>query len=460
MTKHTTRPVAPSPILPAAQDQPDAAQPVGGRSAAALTDTLALAFAGACGVLAAPLLFASGLPRPLLSLIVVLLAAVFAARALRSRRLLPSTPVNWPQVLLLLLLPVGLWATSDKATSWPVVFKVIAGFAVFYGVASLAGTRWLRALPWLLMASSLVVGIIVLLGADWFQAKLPWIPDGVYRALPSLRLPWRPQGINPNLAGSTVAWLIMPAAALALWACDKRLRALALATALLLGVTLLLSQSRGAWLGVAVALPLLPLRYRRGRQAVAVAALVLAVLAVMLGPARLLSWVLPGAAGEETALNTLPGRLELWQRAWFMLRDFGLAGIGPGQFEPLVMTLYPPFYTRVLGGFQHAHNLYLQAALDFGMAGLIGWLALLLGSIAGLLRVVRARIAPFPAPERDLLPLAWGVLGSIVVLMVHGLVEAPQVAPRGYAMIFALLGAGAALASHARSADDPPARAD
>lgn len=412
------------------------------------TDQLALAFLAGCLVLAAPLLFAARLPQGLLLLAAGALAALFAARALATRSLLPRTAVDWPNLLLVLLLPVGLWASTDRAVSWPVIYKVVAGFAIFYGLAGLAGSRWMRTLPWLLLLASAGLALVVLLGTNWTTAKVPFLPDALYDALPTLRLPWRPEGIHPNLSGGAMAWLLLPAVALALWAGQRRMQTLAAATVLLLALALLLSQSRAGWLGAALALLAMPLlRYRRWWIVVAVTVLVLAAVFMALGPERVQTLLFPVPASDEITINTLPSRLELWMRALAALGDSGLTGLGPGQFEQVVMVLYPPFFTGVLGGFQHAHNLYLQAAVDFGLGGLVALMALLLGMGASSVAVAR-RWPSLPAGDAPLAALAVGVFGSLLAYAAHGLLDALQVAPRGYALIFALFGAAAAVSAH------------
>ncbi len=120
-----------------------------------------------------------------------------------------------------------------------------------------------------------------------------------------------------------------------------------------------------------------------------------------------------------------------------------MAGAGPGQFEQMVMVLYPPFFTGLLGGFAHAHNLYLQTAIDFGILGLVALIALLLGSGTAIITATR-RWSVRPADDLPLAALAAGLLGSLLALSVHGLVDAPLVAPRGYVLVFALLGTAAA----------------
>ena len=195
---------------------------------------------------------------------VLALLIVFAGRAVLTRSVLPRTAVDWANVLALALLPVGLSASADLATSWPVAFKVVAGFALFYGMAGLAGTRWMRILPWLVLALAVGFALLVLLTTRWTPSKIPVLPLSIYEMLPSVRLPLDVNGIHPNLAGHMMALFLPPAVALALWAPNRRLRWAAIVVTLLLGLTLLLSQSRGAWVAVAAALAIMPgLRYRR-----------------------------------------------------------------------------------------------------------------------------------------------------------------------------------------------------
>ena len=145
--------------------------------------------------------------------------------------LLPRTAVDWLNVLALLLVPVGLWASADLSTSWPAAYKVLAGFALFYGLAGLAGTKWMRTLPWFVLALAAGLGILVLLTTRWTPSKIPVLPVSLYELLPSMRLPMDVNGFHPNLAGNAVALLLLPAVALALWAPNKSLRLTAVAIA-------------------------------------------------------------------------------------------------------------------------------------------------------------------------------------------------------------------------------------
>ena len=188
------------------------------------------------------------------------------------------------------------------------------------------------------------------------------------------------------------------------------------------------------------------LRYRRWWGVVLALVVIAIAVAVLLGPVRLESMVFPASVGDEVSVNTLPGRVELWTRAITLLRDFGLTGGGAGNFEQVVLTLYPPFFTGIVGGFGHAHNMYLQMAVDFGLPGLVVFLALLVALAASL--VTAARLGRAQPVEDIAVSLAIGLFGSLLVVAIHGLVDAPLATPRVYALVFILFGVAAAASSH------------
>ena len=70
------------------------------------TDQGALLFAIACAGIAAALAFADYLPQRVSIAIVGALALLFVVRAVATRTLVPHTAADWPNGLILLLLPV------------------------------------------------------------------------------------------------------------------------------------------------------------------------------------------------------------------------------------------------------------------------------------------------------------------------------------------------------------------
>jgi putative inorganic carbon (HCO3(-)) transporter len=117
---------------------------------------------------------------------------------------------------------------------------------------------------------------------------------------------------------------------------------------------------------------------------------------------------------------SLEGRMEIWSRAIYAIQDFSFTGIGMGSFTEVVDLLYPLFLAAP-GKVSHAHNLFLQVAVDLGIPGLIAWLSILFGVIVAAWQLYR-----YGKKYQDhwAAGLGAGFLGSQIALIVHGLTDA------------------------------------
>lgn len=323
---------------------------------------------------------------------------------------------------------VSLKVTLDPVTTRWHVGHWWAGILLIYGTAA-----WSKGQPHLgrLEALSALLGLgLVVAGAllvQWPRGKLPFIPKTLYAALPVTA-----QGlINANmLAGALVVLMAFPLAS-ALWATGrwrwvKRLVYGAVAALVL--IELLLTQSRGA---------------------VAAAGLTIGMLLVARWPCLVfLVWPLMLTAGwqlahggldtllrspvTEDAVSGFPARVDLWQRALLMLRDFPLTGVGAGLFERTMWVLYPP--TQIRPGLQvglHAHNIWLQVGVDLGVPGLVAFVVLIVSSVCQAVWALGRSEATRP--------ILWGSLGALLALSLHGLVDAPWIVGRStFALWWAL----------------------
>jgi len=142
--------------------------------------------------------------------------------------------------------------------------------------------------------------------------------------------------------------------------------------ALVVGV-IVLSQSRGAYLAVILsAVALASFRWRR--------LFFVLILAIICVTVLLFYYGKPFAALElistDSALGGAEFRIDVWSNSLFAISDFSFTGIGIGTFNQVVPEFYP--FAYVNGAYaHHAHNLYLQIALDMGLPGLIAYLLLI-----------------------------------------------------------------------------------
>jgi putative inorganic carbon (HCO3(-)) transporter len=372
-------------------------------------------------------------PSPRRSAVLLLLPVLALARLVARRRALPRTPLDWPIVILLAMVGVSAWATFDLAFSLGKIVGLLYGLAVFWAVTEWAATR--RRLAWSLAAYAAAGGAlagIALVGTRWGTKFAPLA--AIARRLPQrlVRLPGAEDGFNPNQVGGALLWVVPPLLAIAGWAWTARIPGgwrrwgLRLGTLGALGVTggtLLLSQSRSAQLGLAAALCLLAgLAAARAawlRPVLVVAIVAGAVVIAVAGPARLAGRLLPGggAAGVEAGLDSLASRREIWSRGLYGLQDFPFTGMGMNNFRRVAPILYPFFTIPPTTDIAHAHNQFLQAGLDLGIPGLIGYLALWLLAAALALGALR-RAAGW---ERA---LAAGIAAALLAAFIFGLADA------------------------------------
>ena len=257
------------PVASAVRHEPGAIGVVGGMQSArmmAQARTTAASFA-TVEICAVALLVAAGTVSTRVLPYAVAIAVLFwPLRWLATGRLSVRTPGDWPVGLLLLLLPVTVWATALPDVTWPLVWRLALGVALYYAIANWARTvSRLRVLGFALAGLGLLLALSAPVTVQWFGAvKLLFIPEAIYRRLPLLL----GDPIHPNvMAGALV--LLLPLVLAPLLFDWRGLRwgerlFLSLAGLLMAGV-LVLTKSRGGLMGFAAALVVLvALRWRRG----------------------------------------------------------------------------------------------------------------------------------------------------------------------------------------------------
>ncbi len=379
-------------------------------------------------VYGAPLLFASNVPLWFLLAALLTIPLFWIARRLTHGVWSIATPLDVPLAILLALGLVAVVVSNDRLWSARLYGELLGGIALYYGIVnglarvgtktrSASGdahwtrqTRLARGVYFLLAlgAGMAVFGVLGLRVTDKF---LPL--SVIYNALPQVDVSFlNPRGFTPNIVAGALAPLVPLAFAFA-WMQQRKRRALALVIALLMASVIFLTQSRGALLGLALGFGVMLLwRVPRAGWLILIA-LLLGGSFLILNPMRDV-----GALLFDDSANTVKGRIELWERALFILRDFPFTGIGLGAFESNVLVLYPLFENTPGEPIPHAHNLYLQMGADYGVGGFIAFLALVTTTLGvGIHNARRLR-----ATREGW--LAIGLLASVVAFLGHGLLDA------------------------------------
>ncbi|MFC2030408.1 O-antigen ligase family protein, partial [Chloroflexota bacterium] len=384
-------------------------------------------------VLAAPfLLFPTFRPLVTVGACVALLM-VWLARWVLTGRPGAQTPLDVPLLLLTLMVPVAVWASALPALTLPKLTGLILGLATFRATVNAArAPHSFKVAVVTFLALGLGLAVAGLVSTDWLVKWAPLQP--VLDRIPRLvdGLPGAKAGIHPNeLGGTVLLFLPVSLAALSLLGGnrhrkDRALGLVALLLTLFFGAVLLLTQSRSAWIGAVAGLgAMLWVRWPRMRWPLATAALVAAFALWYFEPRSALAALFPpaasGSVGSLGSTVTLEGRLELWNRALYAIQDFAFTGTGLGTFRRVVHLLYPLFLMGPGVDIGHAHNVFLQVALDLGLPGLVAYLALVGTALWIGWRLARIPAAPLPQMQEgmgvrgtSLRWLAVGIVGSLV----------------------------------------------
>lgn len=376
--------------------------------------------------LVAALTFIGTINTAWLPLALVVAALFWPLRRLVTGRWSRRTAVDWPVALLVCLVLVTLWVTALPGKTLPQALRLLAGVALFYALVNWAGSAAvygkqappgyrLRYVAWLAALMGLALALAAPFIVNWTTTKLSFISPQLYEHFPKLVQ----DTVNPNVMAGSLA-LLLPlslAACLFAWKICSRLERVQYVAAIVCeAAVLLLTQSRGAWIALALGLGvMLALRWRWGwviGGGMAATSLLLAALVSFDQAARVLT--------TSATLGSPAGRLEVWSRAVYMIQDFPFTGIGMGSFTEVADRLYP-FFLFLPGKVEHAHNMFLQVAVDLGLFGLISWLAIWIGLAFTAWQVWRLGRRSADSWQTG---LGAGLLCSQVVLVVHGMTDA------------------------------------
>jgi len=251
---------------------------------------------------------------------------------------------------------------------------------------------------------------------------------------------------NPLFLGDGLV-LALPAAVAGVLALQGACRAASFGLACLLGLALLATQARGAWIGCAVALAVLwwGIRTRRFQveaagyrwmAALAAVGVVAAVLLGVPGPHN------PGKASVAETVRSmghpgtsgLAGRLLIWEATARMTRDRPIAGWGPGSVRILYgiyqapLLAEPRYAPLPFHSTLHAHDDLLQSLAERGIAGtgILVWL--IVASMAAWVK------------GRNISPAVMAAGCGLIGWLVDGVVNGPLHLPPSSMQVWMLVG--------------------
>ncbi len=212
------------------------------------------------------------------------------------------------------------------------------------------------------------------------------------------------------------------------------LRWLALASALIGSAAIVMSLSRGAWLGLGIGVVVAAVVATRRGWRVAASAAVVAALLYVASRVGLLPAAIADRISQVTgdfhlldARGVMPTnenysvleRMAHWQAGWDMFLSHPLLGVGPGHYA----IAYPqfailPYWTEALG---HAHNIYINVAAETGLIGLIAYLVMIGSWLVFVLSRARAMVLKEPTGLSTAVLV--GVVGCLTAVAIHNVFD-------------------------------------
>ena len=351
---------------------------------------------------------------------------------------------------------LGFWLAYDRTAARSRFYLISLGVLVALLIVA-AGLRW-RWPALIVVATGCgllagAVGAYFLLAYDWAAepgpVKFAFIQQAglwVQAHRPGLHMP---EDINGNVAGGALAVLLPLGFGALAWALARPARTWPLAVLLagalsVASLALFLTASRGSWLGlfagivVAACLSVAPvqrsIRSRRGYLVLFIG-FVLACLAFFWAALSVPAvGRLTGNAGGQAGAAAIDGahaaaglgraaigRADLWRDMLALILDYPFTGSG---FGSTMMVFSSYVFLLHVGYIPHAHNLFLQLAIEQGLPGLFAFLALL--GMAGWR--LASRSTGSQAEQLDAPPamplLRACIAASLVVLIASGMLDA------------------------------------
>jgi len=365
------------------------------------------------------------------ALLALVLAAWLMRRVARHEIRLSLPPLTWPLLLFLGALCLSLLATTSLLHSLKEVLKWIEVLALYLVVANELDGRWLRALLFVFLGTGALAALhgiyqfLFQVGPEGFvlfgrfmRAYGTFEQPNPYAGYLGLTLPLAVGLLVAGIVrvGERVrgGWLV--------WAAG---------CGALMSAAMIMSWSRGAWLGLAVAVAVMGVAVvaRSGRAAVPGTVLALLVVSILLAGelARIPPSIVQRFSDfvpyltvtdvrgvEITDANfAVLERMAHWQSALAMWADHPWLGVGIGNYEPVYPRYALPMWPLPLG---HAHNYYLNIGAEAGVVGLAAYLLLWGLALVGAWRATRRTWGWQWG-------VALGVLGVLVHLSVHNLFD-------------------------------------
>lgn len=299
----------------------------------------------------------------LLAVIVVTMISYFV-KLIRGKRVFKLRLIDFAILVFAVLVLAGGIISAGGEVSLASALLYVALMAGYFLTVNLIRTRvWVRrcVIAFLIFGGlSAVIGIAQIFTGS---LELSWLDTELFSGI-DVRITSTFE--NPNVYASYLLLLTPFAMAFLVRKGSVRPK-VALALGLILfAICLVETWSRGAWIGILVALLLFFLVYTRRSVPYLLLAGAAVPFAGLVLPENMISRFL---SIGNLADSSTTYRISAWRGVARMLQEHWIGGIGVG--EAAFSAVYPAFSYAGIQGIRHTHNLYLQIVTETGIMGLL-----------------------------------------------------------------------------------------
>lgn len=367
-------------------------------------------------------------PREQWAWVLAIVPLLMAARRIVNKKFIERTIIDIPLLVILVMVLITTVWKANPLHGLPKIAGLLLGVGLFYAVTAVLKTEKLIKIATILfLCGGVLFSLLGVVGMFTFKVKYLTLLMKLKEWLPRIHfnLPGAEEGFHPNAVGGTLV-LIIPLFMVLLFAylwkkigekasiaAGNRLMQLFLLAGLAITLcVLLLTQSRGAWLGLLLACVIGFFLFLLKRKVFLIVFLVgILLFAFVIAPSLL--------ENDQVRLTTRQAegtfffRIQLWNVVLPMIHENPLLGIGLNEFR---------YHYEVKRELSHPHNKLLLLAVELGLPGLIAYLALL-----GCVGVAVVRI--WKKPGNEWLSLA--ALGLGCGQLAHFIFEMTDAVPLG-----------------------------
>lgn len=335
-----------------------------------------------------------------------LVGVFFYGETFKEHQLLTQNPIDFPIILYGIIIVISTITSINPTGSFRDLALHLGGISfLFVMTNSIKNKEDFNKIVVMLVFSATLVALYGLyqyvvgveIDAAWLDVENnPDIRTRVYSVFH-----------NPNILAEYLIMTIPLSVSLFWYSKRMDKKVIFLGTTLAMSLALVLTLSRGGWLGFAFSALIFILLVEK-RLLLTLVPITLA--GVYLLPQTIINRILSIKNLSDTS-NAY--RIEMWDITIDIIRDHWIAGVGFGHL-PFKQTFET--YIRTMPTF-HAHNTYLETAAEMGIPGLLVFLLLLFILFKyGINKLIRVE-------DRYISIMSAGVLSGLGGVLLHGAVE-------------------------------------